>query len=304
MFVGNIAIIGAGRAGKALALALNSKGYKVNAVASRSFSSAQGLSRLVDGCKAYNNLQEAISNAKLVFITVPDRSIREVAESLDWEDGQFVVHSSGAFSRDLLNKAELDGAVTGVFHPLQTLAEDSAEACELNGITFAIEAKQPLYAYLEDMARNLGGSPMEVGAEYKPLYHASAVMAGNYLVALLNNATDMWAVFGIKRSDALRALAPLVKKTLENSLKKGIPEALTGPISRGDEETIKSHLKSIRQHAEHTSGLYSILGMNTIPLAVENGTIDKNKAKRLNRIFKENLDTYLGGFINENNVKE
>ena len=192
-----IGFIGAGTTGTALAVRLSQKGYPVLAVASRTRSSAQRLADAVPGCQVYNDNQSAADNSDLIFITTPDDAIAKVADELQWHPGQAVVHCSGVASTDILTPATAAGASVGAFHPLQTFASTAHAIENIPGSTFAIEAEEPLLSVLEDMALALEGKPVKLGAGDKVLYHASAVIACNYLVTLVKIATDLWRSFGI-----------------------------------------------------------------------------------------------------------
>jgi len=140
----NLGFIGAGTVGAALSVRLNSKGYPVVAVSSRSRTSAQNLARAVDGCQVFPNNQGVADNAELVFITTPDDAIASVASQIQWHPGQSVVHCSGADSTDILEPAKKLGAQVGAFHPLQTFASAKQAIENIPGSTFAREPEEPL----------------------------------------------------------------------------------------------------------------------------------------------------------------
>ncbi|MDY7019010.1 MAG: NAD(P)-binding domain-containing protein, partial [Chloroflexota bacterium] len=158
-----IGFIGAGTTGTALAVRLSQKGSPVVAVSSRSLSSAQRLSELVSGCRAYPTAQGVVDAADLVFITTPDDAIVKVANEVQWHDGQGVLHCSGAHSVDILETAKQFGASVGSFHPLQTFAGVSQAIENLPGSTFALEAEEPLLSKLKDLASVLNGDWVELG---------------------------------------------------------------------------------------------------------------------------------------------
>ena len=114
-----IGIIGCGSVGGSIAVALSNVGYRISAVASRSISSTEYLSSLVEGCVAYNDIQEAVDAVEVVFVTTPDDAIRRVVESISWAPHHAAIHCSGAKSLDVLTAATLNGASSGAFHPLQ-----------------------------------------------------------------------------------------------------------------------------------------------------------------------------------------
>jgi predicted short-subunit dehydrogenase-like oxidoreductase (DUF2520 family) len=281
-----LGFIGAGTVGTALAVRLAENGYPVVAVSSRSRASAEKLAGAVGGCRAFDNLQAVADNAELVFITTPDDAIAPVAAKVKWHRGQSVVHCSGADSVDILKSARELGAKVGAFHPLQTFASVKQAIENMPGSTFALEAEEPLLATLKDMATALDGQWVELKASDKVLYHASAVIACNYLVTLVKMATDLWQTFDVPRQKATKALLPLLRGTLHNIDTIGIPQCLTGPIARGDIGTINKHLDALEQTAPHLLPTYCELGRQTIPIALAKGKINESQARELQAILE------------------
>jgi len=277
----NIGFIGAGTVATALATSLSNKGYPVIAVSSRSADSAKKLAGLIRGCNACSGSQEVSDTAGLIFITTPDDAIASVASQVEWRPGQYVIHCSGADSSDTLKPAREAGATVGVFHPLQTFAIASQAVDNIPGTTFAIEAEEPLLSMLKEMATSLGGNCVEIKAGDKVVYHAAAVFACNYLVTLVKLSTDLWQTFGIPREQAVRALMPLLRGTINNIDAIGIPQCLSGPIARGDTGTIKKHLTALQKAAPELVSAYRELGLKTIPIARAKGKIDDKQAEEL-----------------------
>ncbi len=282
-----VGFIGAGKVGSALAIKLSARGYNVTSVASRTFSSAEKLARMVSDCQAYDSLQTAADNSDLIFITTPDGAIGQVVTQLKWHPGQSVVHCSGADSTSILEPARQMGAQTGAFHPLQTFAGVTQAIDNIPGSTFAVEAEEPLRSTLKQMAEDLEGYWIELKASDKVLYHASAVIACNYLVTLVKLATDLWQSFGIPRKDAVRALMPLLKGTLNNLDSIGIPDCLTGPIARGDTGTIQKHLCTLDSAAPFVAETYRELGLKTIPISLSKGKINDTQAEELRNMLEK-----------------
>jgi len=281
-----LGFIGAGTVGTALAVLLNSKGYQVVAVSSRSLTSADKLAKAVNGCRAYPSPQDVVNAAELIFITTPDDAVGSVAASLQWRQGKSVVHCSGAASTDILEPARQAGAMVGTIHPLQTLAGVKEAIENIPGSTFGIEAEEPLLSTLKEIATSLGGHPIELKAEDKVVYHAAAVIACNYFVTLVKTATDLWQTFNVPADQATRALLPLIRGTLHNIDTIGIPNCLTGPIARGDTGTISNHIKSLGKAAPAVLSVYRELGVQTIPVALAKGKINKQQANELETILK------------------
>jgi predicted short-subunit dehydrogenase-like oxidoreductase (DUF2520 family) len=281
-----LGVIGAGIVGTALSVRLSSRGYQVIAVSSRSQTSARKLARAVSGCQAFDNNQDVADTAELIFITTPDDTIASVASEIQWHRGQSVVHCSGALTTDILEPAKELGAQVGASHPLQTFANVKQAIENIPGSTFAVEAEEPLLSTLKDMATALDGHWIELKANDKVVYHAAAVIACNYLVTLVKLAADLWQSFNIPQSQATQALLPLIRGTIRNIDTAGIPQCLTGPIARGDIETIKKHLDALQKVAPDLLSTYQELGLQTIPVALAKGKINQHQAEELQAILK------------------
>ena len=282
-----LGFIGAGTVGTALSVRLNSKGYPVVAVSSRSRTSAQNLARAVNGCQVLDSNQAVANTAELIFITTPDDAIASVASQIQWHPGQSVVHCSGAASTDILQPAKEFGAQVGAFHPLQTFASAKQAIENIPGSTFALEAEEPLLNTLKDMATALDGHWVELKASDKVIYHASAVIACNYMVTMVKLATDLWQSFAVPPHQATQALLPLLRGTLNNIDTVGIPQCLTGPIARGDIGTIKKHLDALQEKVPSLLPTYRELGLQTIPIALAKGKINQHQAQELRAVLEQ-----------------
>ena len=281
-----LGFIGAGTVGTALSIRLSDRGYPVVAVSSRSYISAQKLAQTVQNCRAVNSNQAVADAAELVFITTPDDAIASAAAKVKWLAGQNVVHCSGADSTETLEPARKMGAQVGAFHPLQTFASTKQAIENIPGSTFALEAEEPLLGTLKEMATILEGQWIELKASDKVLYHASAVIACNYMVTLVKLATDLWQTFNVPTTQAAQALLPLLQGALNNIGTVGIPQCLTGPIARGDTGTIKKHIDALQKSAPSLLPTYRELGLQTIPIALAKGRINQNQAEELQVMLK------------------
>ena len=199
----------------------------------QSHSSAERLVQMTGSGRVYDTLQGVADNADFIFITTPDDAISGVVNQVRWHRGQYVVHCSGADSLDVLEPARMVGAKVGSFHPLQTFASIQKAIENLPGSTFALEAEGDLLDILKEMATALEGHWIKLGAGDKAAYHTAAVMTCNYLVTLVKLATDLWGSFGIPRDQAIQALLPLLKGTLNNIENLGVPNALDRPDRPG-----------------------------------------------------------------------
>jgi predicted short-subunit dehydrogenase-like oxidoreductase (DUF2520 family) len=285
---GPLGFIGAGKVGTALAALLHARGADIAAVAGRTPQSSRhmalgaGLSASVAKPRA-----EVLQRASIIFLTVPDDAIEplcdEIAREGGWRPGVGVVHCSGALPSTILHAAQEAGALVASCHPLQAFANLSAALDNLPGSTFALEGDPPLVAQLELLVDALGGSPLHLLAENKTLYHAAAVLASNYMVTLAALASDLLVLAGVTAdaNTALPHLLPLMHGTLDNLKTLGLPDALTGPLARGDAGTVTRHLEALQACAPATADLYRHIALLTLPLAQSKSHLDKPTLTRL-----------------------
>jgi len=283
----SIGFIGAGRTAFALGRALSEAGYEVSAVSSRSSTSAAEFAAGLPDCAAFEHPQGVVDSAGLVFTTTSDDAIRSTVDELLWRHGIGVVHCSGALGRDVLAAAANVGVATGCLHPLQTFASRKVSP-DLHGTYFGIEADGVLDTVLHEMVEALGGVAITLRAEDRALYHASAVLASNYVVTLLKLATDLWLRFGYDRQTALDALLPLLRGAAENLETLGLPSALTGPLARGDIDIVSRHVEALSDAAPEVLDAYRVLGMETLPIELAKGGLDEATAMELRASLNTN----------------
>jgi predicted short-subunit dehydrogenase-like oxidoreductase (DUF2520 family) len=275
-----IGFIGIGVLGKGLALALAAQDYAVVAGYSRSSSSTRWLAQRLEGLQTFASAQELADVCDLVFITTPDAVIGEIAAAVNWREDQGVVHCSGSTPIEILDCASAQGALTGGFHPFQTFAGlDSAEdaRARLNAATFAVDGSGWLGRLLRDLACDLGGRPVTIPAQHRPLYHASAVLVCGYLAALMQVAVDSWRAMGLSDQDALGALLPLAAATLENIRRQGLAASVTGPVVRGDVSTVSAQLEAIYRAVPDAIPVFLALTSASLGLAAQQGLPDRQR---------------------------
>jgi len=280
------AIIGAGLAGRSLAWALSARGAHVAAVASRRMESAQAGAAAAPGAWATTDAVAAARRADAVVLSVPDDAISAVCERIarggGFRRGSFVVHLSGALGSEVLAAARAAGAIPLAFHPIQTFAAPGPGLFE--GITCAVEGDSEAVAFGKELAEFLGARPVEVRGEDRALYHAGLALACNYLVTLAEAGRTLLGRAGLGES-ALDALLPLLRGTVENLARVGLPGALTGPISRADLATLRAHLAALQGRAPELLPLYRLLGLRTVEIALRKGTIDEAQAAAIRRLL-------------------
>jgi predicted short-subunit dehydrogenase-like oxidoreductase (DUF2520 family) len=233
-----------------------------------------------------NRRPAATRDVQLVLIAVPDDAIETVAAELAAEDAigaeQVVLHLSGLLDRAALAPLTSSGAGLGSFHPLQTVAEPAAAPDLLRGAYAGLEGDGRALAAGERLAAWLGMRPVRLAPGAKPAYHAGAVIASNYVVALAAVAERLAIRAGVAAADARSLYLPLMRGTLAN-LTLGPAAALTGPIRRGDEATVRQHLAALPAGERR---LYRELGLVTLALAREAG-LPEPQAASLERALHE-----------------
>ena len=268
----SIAVVGAGRAGGALAIALTSAGRSVVAVASRDAGRAALLAARVGALPAPTALA-AISAADLTFLTVPDAAVAGVAASVAESGpdlrGRAVVHCSASLGIGALAALRPTDASLGCLHPFQALA-GAESAPLLQGAVMAIEADSALEAPLRRLAEDLGGRPIALLPGTRALYHVAAVLAGNAPLALLSVASELLVAAGLAPPAAEEALIGLMEGALTNARRVGPRAALTGPVVRGDTVTVAAHLEALKERPD-TASLYRALTQAILLLAGEEG---------------------------------
>jgi len=281
----NIGFIGAGMTGTALATRLWQRGYPVAAVNSRSLGSAKRLASFVRDCTVCDGPQQVADLASVVFITTPDDIISDIAAGIRWRPGQVAVHCSGVHSIDILEPASRSGAHACCLHPLQTFAGIEEAINNISGSTFALEGDEAGLAVAREMAQALEGNIILLKAGDKVTYHIAAVTLSNYLVALIKTSADLWQSFGIPQEEAVKALLPLLKGTVRNIERVGIPGCLTGPIARGDVETVRKHVTALGKGQSEKMDIYRVMGMKTLEIALAKGRISLETAEEIRNLL-------------------
>jgi predicted short-subunit dehydrogenase-like oxidoreductase (DUF2520 family) len=291
-----VAIIGAGRVGSSVGYLLKKADYQIEAVAARTRESAGTAADFIGDGRPTNDVVRAAEHADFVFITTPDRVIREVCDKIAaagvLKPGSLVIHMSGAHSLGLLDSAAKAGVRRAVLHPLQSLASREQGVKTLPGSYFRVESDPDAREASRQIVKALGGVELVMrkwtsDEDSAALYHAGAVAVSNYLVALVNYGLKFYQTLGADQKEALTAVLPLIRGTLHNIEHLGIPDALTGPIMRGDTETIRDHLAAMQKKAPRLSGLYKELARQTVEIARDKGSIDQQKAAELLKLVEK-----------------
>lgn len=265
-----VTIIGAGPVARSFAQGLTASGVQVTGIYSRTGRSAKRLARRIKA-KYSGELNAGAVLEKIVLLAVPDDAVGDVAAALsshkDITSGSVVLHTSGALTSDVLKGVKKRGASTGSIHPLQTFP--GGKRTVLRTIWCAVEGDAAAVRSAMEIAKRTGMHPFRLAKKDKVLYHAAAVFASNYQVTVLSVVEHLASAARIPSRDVWKVFRPLITAATENVYATSPVQALTGPIARGDLETVKSHIAALagRKGLEHLVSLYAALGVETAALA-------------------------------------
>jgi predicted short-subunit dehydrogenase-like oxidoreductase (DUF2520 family) len=269
-----VAVIGAGTLGTAIGVLLERAGHSIVGVSGRAETRERARSHLPSA--PFLEPAEAAAAGELVVIGTPDDVIEPTVEALAAAGAvgpdTWVAHLSGSLGLDVLEPAARAGARILAVHPLQTFPDVGSALDRLPGCSIAITAKdEEGYVLGERLARDLHGVPFRLSDERRPLYHAAAVFASNYLVTASAIAESLFTEAGVP--DPARAMGPLQRATLENVERLGPARALTGPAGRGDAGTIRRNLEALEAHAPELVPAYVAMARATLDLAERSGRL-------------------------------
>jgi predicted short-subunit dehydrogenase-like oxidoreductase (DUF2520 family) len=243
----NVSVVGAGRVGTAMAVLLGRAGHRIVAIAGRGPTRDRASRFLPD--VPFLDPADAADAGELVLVGVADDDIPaivgQIAGAGGFRSGQWVSHLSGAFGLDVLSPGRAAGARPLALHPLQTFPDVAGALDRLPGCAMAVTAEDAEgYAIGERVAGDLMARPFRLDDAMRPLYHAAAVFASNYLIVASAIAEDLFRRAGVP--DPLGAMLPLQRASLDNVERLGPADALTGPAVRGDATTIERNLAALR----------------------------------------------------------
>ena len=317
--VKNVCIIGAGRVGTTVGYLLVNKnlpGLIVKSIASKSLESLNRAKKILgtQGEKilfSQDNIEGARS-CNVILICTPDDIIEKVCEQIactfskesDLEENleeiknnyknnkkMIFIHFSGSKSLKVLESAEKAGALTASIHPLKSFASIENAIKTLSGTVFGLTYSNNFSKKIAShIVQILGGTIIEVEDSKKPIYHAAACVASNYLVSLINYAVKIHKGIGIEADVSLKGLMGLIEGTIDNIKNLGTKKSLTGPIARGDVGTIENHLENFYKYfTKKDAFLYKAMGIETSGIAFENKWITKEVFDKFEELFKESL---------------
>ncbi len=276
--------MGAGRVGTALGVLWTRAGHRVVALSGREATAERAVRHLPEA--SFLSPADAAARADVVVLGVPDELVRpiceEIASSLRGEGA--VVHLSGSLGLGELASAGRWGAEAVSVHPLQTCPSVERAVERLPGAAFAVTAaSEDGYALGERLAEAAGGRPFPLKGSAKPLYHAAAVFASNYLTTVEAIAESLLGAAGV--AEPLEALLPLARATLDNLAEVGPARALTGPAVRGDAGTVERNLDGLKQGGPEAIASYVALARAALELAETSGRLDPSRRRQVEEVL-------------------
>jgi len=280
-----VGVIGAGRVGAVLAAALRAQGHQIVSVAGESDASRGRAAALLAGVPLAKPTAVARS-CDLLLLTVPDdmldNVVTQLAASGSLRPGQYVVHTSGSHGLRVLTPATRLGARPVALHPAMTFTGTSLDLDRLADCVFGVTAGPDERPLAEALVADLGGSVTWVDEDRRGLYHAGLAHGANHLVTLVAQAMELLGAAGA--DDPAAILRPLLGAALDNALAEG-DAALTGPIVRGDVNTVRAHLTEIEATAPDTLPSYLALARATLDRVVTDGRVLPIRAAAIRRVL-------------------
>jgi len=284
-----VGVVGAGRVGAVLAAALRAAGHEIVAVAGESSASRTRIETLLPG--VHVDKPTAVARAcDLLLLTVPDDMLDNVVNMLSASGAihrrQYVAHTSGRHGLAVLAPAAERGARVLAMHPAMTFTGTDVDLARLTGCVFGVTATAETRPLAETLVADLGGSPIWVPEDRRTLYHAGLAHGANHLVTLVTQAMDLLRASGA--DDPAATLRPLLTAALDNALSYG-DAALTGPIVRGDVNTVRAHLADIVASSPATLESYVVMARATANRAVLDGRLLPIRAAKIVGVLNDAL---------------
>jgi predicted short-subunit dehydrogenase-like oxidoreductase (DUF2520 family) len=282
-----VGVVGAGRVGTAFATALSRAGHRIVAASAVSQASRQRVERFFPGTPI-RQPAEVVESADLVLLTVPDDALAGLVSGLAVTGaplaGRLIAHTSGRHGLAVLEPATRLGGLPLALHPVMTFTGRPDDVDRMAGICFGVTAPRALRPVAEVLVVEMGAEPVFIEEEYRGLYHAALAGAANHLVTQVVQACDLLAKAGV--AQPARMLGPLLSAALDNSLRLG-DAALTGPVARGDAETVATHVSVLRDAAPEALPSYLALARLTASRALASGMLSAPDAQRLLDVLAE-----------------
>jgi len=281
----NCNIIGAGRLGLALAYVLKYAGLvTISAIHNHSPQSTKNAAEIIEDAEAIFDIED-LPPADITLITVPDDRISEIVDNLNLrkrvQSSSIVIHCSGVLGSDILAELKVYGCYIANFHPLKSFRKNQYSLDLFQDVPCVVEGDEKAVNWLRTTFLPLKAHLISIDKSQKALYHAAAVMASNYLITLSHISSNLLQQAGIEEKESKRLIYKLMQSSMDNLLQtKHEKDALTGPISRGDYQTISHHLKSIENPL--LKQLYQVAGHLTLEIT----DLDDHEKKEMLKLLE------------------
>lgn len=284
-------VIGAGRVGRTLAFLWKEKhAFAVQDVLDSSAAGAQTAVAFIGDGTPIASLEE-LHAADVWMITTSDRQIVQACEQLAsaglLRAGDIVFHCSGSMPSSELAAASARGSHIASVHPLKSFADPRSAVQTFAGTHCAIEGEAAALEILKPAFECIGGRLSEIDARFKIVYHAASVIVSNYFAALMETGVRCYEKAGLTRETAAIMMEPIVRETLEHIFELGTAKALTGPISRGDDQVVARHLQALSAWDARVTDIYRDLGLVAVELARAQGVAEKTALARIETLLSD-----------------
>jgi predicted short-subunit dehydrogenase-like oxidoreductase (DUF2520 family) len=272
-----VGVVGAGRVGSVLGAALADAGHEVVATSAVSTDSLARAADLLTGVPVLP-VDEVVRRSTLVLLTVPDDTLTDLVAGLAatgaFPRGALVAHTSGRHALTVLEPATRAGALPLALHPVLPFTGTRVDLHRLHGTAFGVTAPEPLRPAAEALVLEMGGEPVWLTEEQRPLWHAALAHSANHLTTLVSSSADLLRSAGVEQPG--QVLAPLLGAALDGSLRSG-DGALTGPVARGDAGTVRAHLEVLERVAPEVLPSYLAMARLTADRALASGRLDPDR---------------------------
>lgn len=295
-----VALIGPGRLGQAIVARLRQQGYPVGAIVGRDLERTRAAARFIGAEFMATTDIHRCCGADIIFITTGDDQLADTAQQLhqlQLRQPVLLIHCSGLHTAELIQPRKIDRKEeidTLAMHPLQTFASPEQGVAALAGSYFSLQGNERALATGQQLVSDLGGIPFTIAADSKVLYHAAACMASNFVTTLLGAVATTLERCDSAEKIPLEAVAPLVNSAVNNTLSMGAAQALTGPIVRGDVQTVAQHLEQLAHNDPRIARLYRCLAAQTTALALQSQRLDGQTAAAMEEIINSSTCQHTG----------
>ena len=285
-----VAIIGCGRLGSALGIALHRKGYRIVELVDRLLISAERLATVVQAEKFSEKIED-IKTAEIVFVAVPDDTILPVAISLaakvdEKSKMNYVYHTSGTLTSDVFDPLRKYHIAVASAHPIQTFPGSVDDWKRFENCYFGVEGDRAALARLDFIVKDLGSNSVVIPREFKSHYHLACTIASNFLVALMAPVTALFQKANFSEQQVFDMLFPLLATTITNLKDNGLEGALSGPILRGDVGTIERHLQLLSEDLPAYVSLYRSMGQILLEFDAVKKNLSKEQHEKLTHLLR------------------